>query len=101
MDALDEAHFPRAQRHDHRGRPGAFTEEADALHQCAVCHACGGEDNLLARRQIFGFVDTVLIFDSHALQALFLFRLNDEAPKHVSIQAANSGRSDHAFRSPA
>src|SRR6185437_4874891 len=64
--------------------------------------AGGGEDELLAGRQVLGFVNLVFVFDAHAGDALFQFRFVDhQASQHVSIQAANGGGCDHPFRSSA
>ena len=40
---------------------------------------------------IFGFVDAVLVFDSHPLKPLFLLRLHHEPADHVSLQGDKAG----------
>src|SRR5208283_5341655 len=99
MDAVNEPYASRFQRQNHRRSPRAFAEEADALEQRAFGHAGGRENQLLAWRQVFGFINLVLVFDAHLGNALFQFRLVDYQPAlHVSVQAANRRRRDYALR---
>src|SRR4051812_16082871 len=97
VDAFDEPNLTCAHRHNHRRSSCAFSEEAHAFHQRAVGHTGGSKDELLSRRKIFRFVNPILVLNSHALQPLFLFRLYYQAAEHVSVQAADSRRSDNAL----
>src|SRR3989442_1163955 len=98
MDAVDKADLAGAQGHDHRRSSHAFAEEAHTLHQRAFGDARGGENQLLAGSQVFGFVDFVLVLDAHTRDAFFQFRLVDDQPaEHVTIQAADGGGRDDAF----
>src|SRR5450631_1233093 len=76
VDALHKTHLASAQRHDHGRCPRAFAEESHSLHQRAVRNAAGGEDELLARSQVFRLVNALLVFDAHAGQTLFLIGLH-------------------------
>src|SRR5579872_498954 len=97
MYALDEAHFPGSQGHDDRGCARALAEEAHAFHQSAVGYAGGGKDQLLARREVFGFVDSILVFNPHAFEAFFLIGLYDQASEHIAVEAAHGRSSNYAF----
>src|ERR1700733_11867126 len=77
VNAVDEAHFASAVSQDDRRSSRALTKESYAFEQCAFGYAGGGEDQLLAGREIFGFVNSVFIFDSHAGNTLFQFRFVD------------------------
>src|ERR1700678_164786 len=99
MDALDESHFTSQLGEDDRRGSRAFAEEADAFEQCAVGNAGGSEDKLLAGSEVFSLIDTILVFDSHASQALFLIGLHDQTAEHVSVEAADRCGGDHAFGS--
>src|ERR1700691_1997621 len=99
MDAVDETHFAGPQGQDDGRGSRAFAEEAYAAHEGAVGYAGGGKDELLAGSQVFGFVDTFLVFDTHLRDAFFeLGLVDDQSPLHVAVQATDSGCSDHAFR---
>ena len=52
MYAFDEPHLAALAGHDNRSGTGAVSEEANALHQCAIGHAGGGKDQIIARRQV-------------------------------------------------
>src|SRR5690349_2292249 len=98
MDAVDESDLARLQRHDHGGGADTFSEEADAFHKRAVGDAGGGKNHLLARRQVLGLVDAMLVLDAHLGNALFQLRLvDDEPPQHIAVQAANGGGGDDSF----
>src|SRR5580704_11986468 len=98
MNAFNESHFAGLQSKDDRRSARAFAEEPYALKQRAIRHAGGGEDELLAGSEVFCFVNSVLIFDAHAGEALFLLRLYHQAAEHVAVEAADGGGGNHAFR---
>ncbi len=52
---------------------------------------------MLAGREILGFIDAILVFDSHALQALFLIGLHDQPAQHIAVETANRRRRDHSL----
>src|SRR5262249_15860974 len=97
VNAFHEADLAGAQGHDHGRCSRAFAEEAHPFEEGAVGDSSCGEDELFAGREIFGFVDAVLVFDAHALRALFLVWFHNQAPEHVAIQAADGSRSNYAF----
>src|ERR1035441_8876064 len=99
MDALDKSHPSSLQSQNHRRSPSPFAKEADALQQRTFGHAGRSEDHLLPRSQVFRLVNLVLVFNPHLRNALFQFRFVDYQPSlHVSVQAADRGRCNHAFR---
>src|ERR1700722_4898046 len=101
MNTFHETYLASSQGQNHGRCTRAFSKEAYAFHQRAVGNAGGGEDQLFARCEIFSLVDAIFVFDAHTGQTLVLVGFHDEAAEHVSIEAANGGGSDHAFRSPA
>src|ERR1700722_1962845 len=101
VDALDESHFAGLQGQDYGGSARTFAEEADTFHQRPVGNSGGSEDELFAGSEVFGFVDSFLVFDAHASEALFLIGFHYQAAEHVAVEAADGGGSDHALRGSA
>src|SRR6478735_7123612 len=65
VDRVDEADLLGAVGHHQRMGPRSATEEANALQQIAGGHAGGGEDEILARCEVLGPIDTLLITMAH------------------------------------
>src|SRR3954471_24954288 len=99
MDAFDETNARGVQRHDHRGRTYAFTEEAYAAHDDTFGDTGGGKDDLLAGGEFFGGVDLVNVRDSHLVNAIDLVGLYQQASLHVAVEAADGRGGDYTFRS--
>src|SRR6266478_9062713 len=98
VDALNESDLAGLQSQNHRGGPFPCSETADAFQQGAFGYTGGGKAQLLAGSKIFGFVDTVLVFDSHLANAFLQFGLvDDEASLHIAVEAADGGCSDDAL----
>src|SRR5882762_7988899 len=74
---IDEAHLPLIERQNHRTCAHAFAEKPDALQQISVRHSRARENHFLARRQIFGVVNTLQILHAHFCQAFRVLRLAD------------------------
>jgi len=82
-----------------RAHPDAVAEEPHALEQAAIGDAGGGEDDVLAARQILRPVDALGIGDPHRLAARFVFRLgDDETCEDLAVEAAHGRRREHTFR---
>src|SRR4051812_25783489 len=102
MHRVAEADVVRTQRHDQRMGAVSVSEEADPLQQVARCDSTGGEDDLLARREIFGSVDLVRVGDAHPFHAPACFVVIDhQASDHSAVKTAHGRGSNYAFWSPA
>ncbi len=98
MNAVNKTDFPGPKSQNYRRSSYAFSEEAHAAHQRAIGYAGSGEDQLLAGSKVLCFIDFIFVFDAHAGDAFFQFRLIDhQPPKHVAIQAADGCGRDDAF----
>src|ERR1700730_4322493 len=57
VHCVEEAHLAGCECHHDRVGAEAVTEEANAIEQRPGCDAAGGEDDLLAGREIFRSID--------------------------------------------
>src|ERR1700730_12370198 len=60
---VDEAHLSLLQRNDQRLCADAFAEKTYTAQEVSVGYACAREDELFSRRQVFGLIDALAIFD--------------------------------------
>ncbi len=85
--------------HHERMRPCAATEEADALEQVAGGHPGRREHEVLARRQVLGRVDPVLVAVAHPRAAFPLLVVAvAEARLDLATEATQRGGRDDALR---
>src|SRR5262249_18830890 len=112
---IDESHITPFRRHHERMCADPVAEEAHAFEYRAVGDARAGEDDFLARSQIFRRVDLLRIFDSHRFHtfdhgvvvgnfAEFFFGkliFENEAGLNLTVQASHRGRRENPFRSAA
>src|SRR6185369_13532681 len=76
----------------------ASAEEPDTLEQVAGRHARRREDEVLARGEVLGVVDAVLVAVTHPRTALTLVVAAVPEPGlDLAAEAAQRGRGDHAL----
>src|SRR5271157_1938315 len=102
MDGLDKPYLALIQLHHQGCGTHAIAEETHALEQRSVGDSGGREDDVLAWSQVIRRIDTFGIVNAHVLHAFALLsRVPDQTAHHVSIEAADGSRSEHALRSSA
>src|SRR5688572_15302001 len=90
MDRVHEADDLARQRHEQGRRARAAAEEADAAKQLAVGHAGAAEEDLLARSEVLGLVDSVHVLEAELLEARGLFLVGRLEPRlDLAAQAAH------------
>src|SRR2546421_3327308 len=98
VNAVDEADAVRVVLHDDGARADSVAEEPDTLHQRPFRDAGGGEDDVVARREIPRLVDLLEIGDAHGAAALLMLRLaDDQAREDLAVEAAHCRRGQHAL----
>src|SRR4029077_5461942 len=71
VDAVDEPHPVAPRAHDERVGPGAVGEEPDATQEVSVRDPRGGDDHL-ARREVLGAEDALVVLDPGLAQLVDL-----------------------------
>src|SRR3954447_11976062 len=94
MDRIDETDPRRMTLHDQRAGPDTVAEEADAFHQRPVRHPGGGEDDVLAAREILRAVHFLEIGNAHRAAA------PPRAPASSPSTGRRSRRSGSAWPRP-
>src|SRR4051794_14218697 len=99
VDSVDEADLLGLVGHHQRVRAGAATEEADALEQVAGGDAGRGEDEVVARREVLGAIDTRLVAVTHPRAAFALLVAAIAEPRlDLAAEATQRRGCDHALR---
>src|SRR5437868_73541 len=98
VHGIDKTNTIRAGGHDEGVGPVSFAEEADPAQKSSVGYSAGGKDDVAAKGQISGRINTVRVFDAHFGNALFeLGRVNHQASYHFAVQAAHGRSGNHAL----
>src|SRR6478735_1234716 len=99
VDGVDEADLLGSVGHHQRMGPRPATEEADALEQIAGRHTGGREDEILARGEVLGPVDALLVPMAHPGATLaFIVAAIAEAGLDLATEATQRRGGDDALR---
>src|SRR4051812_25920566 len=98
MGGVDETDPRRMTLHDQRAGPDTVAEEADAFHQRPVRHPGGGEDDVLAAREILRAVHSLEIGNAHRAAARLVLRRRHHQPaEDLAVQAAHGRGRQYPF----
>src|SRR5437764_990123 len=98
VHGVNKSHLTILQSHHQGMRADAVAEEANAAQKISVGNSRTSKDDVLARRQVTGFIDAVRVLDAHFFEAFAVFGFrNDEAGEDFAVEAAQGRGGEDTF----